>query len=148
MESNECPKIQALRARLKQKNGDTFFIRQPVLPPTVRGPYGEAEIQLKPDNRVYRQWEFAVRGERKGAMEKILREFIDTVLLEPCHSGWGSPCFVVPKQVAGQWRLVVDCRGRNAQTQDASYTLPLIEDMLQNELRRRIFTAIDPNNVT
>ena len=25
-ESDECPKIQALRARLKQKYGDTFFL--------------------------------------------------------------------------------------------------------------------------
>ena len=25
------------------------------------------------------------------------------------------PCFVVPKKVAGEWRLVVDYRGLNAQ---------------------------------
>ena len=38
-------------------------------------------------------------------------------------------------------------RGRlprlNAQTQHDSYTLPLIEDMLQKQHRRRIFTVID-----
>ena len=33
--------------------------------------------------------------------------------------------------LAGEWRLVVDYRGLNAQTQHDSYTLPLIEDMLQ-----------------
>ena len=49
-ESNECPKIQALRPRLKQKYGDTFFSGKPVFPPLVRGPYGEAEIRLKPDS--------------------------------------------------------------------------------------------------
>ena len=43
-------------------------------------------------------------------MEKILREFIDRGWLEPCHSKWASPCFVVPKKVAGEWRLVVDYR--------------------------------------
>ena len=43
----------------------------------------------------------------------------------------GLPSFVVPKGVAGEWRLVVDYRGPNAQTQHDSYTLPLIEDMLQ-----------------
>ena len=47
-ESDECPKIQALRARLKQKYGDTFFSGKPVFPPPVRGPYGEAKIRLKP----------------------------------------------------------------------------------------------------
>ena len=73
----------------------------------------------------------------------ILRESIDRVWFEPCHSEWASPCFVVPKKVAGEWRLVVDYRGLNAQTQPDSYTLPLNEDMLQKQFRRRIFTVID-----
>ena len=103
-ESDECPKIQALRARLKQKYGETFFSRKPVFPPPVRGPYG-----------VYRHREFALRGERKEAMEKILREFIGRGWLEPCHSEWASPCLVIPKKVAGEWRLVVDYRGLNAE---------------------------------
>ena len=38
---------------------------------------------------------------------------------------------------------MVDYRGLNAQTQHDSYTLPLIEDMLQKPHRRRIFTVID-----
>ena len=142
-ESDECPKIQALRARLKQKYGDTFFSGKPVFPPPVRGPYGDAKIRLKPDPRVYRHREFALRGERKEAMERILRDFIERGWLEPCHSEWASPCFVVPRIVAGEWRLVVDYRGLNAQTQHDSYTLPLIEDMLQKQHRRRIFTVID-----
>ena len=120
-ESDDCPKIQALRARLKQKYGDTFFSGKPVFPPPVRGPYGEAKIRLKQDPRVYRHREFALRGERKEAMEKILRDFIETGWLEPCQSEWASPCFVVPKKVAGEWRLVVDYRGLNAQTQHDSF---------------------------
>ena len=74
---------------------------------------------------MYRHREFALRGERKEAMEKILRDFIERGWLEPCHSEWASPCFVVPKKVAGEWQLVVDYRGLNAQTQHDSYTLPL-----------------------
>ena len=131
---------------MSQSNGSTFsyfFSSKPVFPPPVRGPYGEAKIRLKQDPRVYRHREFALRGERKEAMEKILRDFIQRGCLEPCHSEWASPCFVVPKKVAGEWRLVVDYRGLNAQTQHDSYTLPLIEDMLQKQHRRRIFTVID-----
>ena len=142
-ESDDCPKIQELRARLKQKYGETFFSGKPVFPPPVGGPYGEAKIRLKQDPRVYRHRDFALRGERKEAMEKILRDFIERGWLEPCHSEWASPCFVVPKKVASEWRLVVDYRGLNAQTQHDSYTLPLIEDMLQKQHRRRIFTVID-----
>ena len=140
---SKCPKIQALSARLKQKYGDTFFSGKPVFPPPVRRPYGEAKIRLKPDPRVYRHWEFALRSERKEAMEMILREFIHRGWLEPCHSEGASPCFVVPKKVAGEWRLVDDYRCLNAQTQPDSYTLPLIEDMLQKQFRRRIFAVTD-----
>ena len=97
-ESDECPEIQALRARLKQKYGDTFFSGKPVSPPAVRGPYGEAKIRLKPDSRVYRHREFALRGRRKEAMEKILREFIQRGWLEPCHSEWAPPVLCRPQE--------------------------------------------------
>ena len=109
----------------------------------VRGQYGDAKIRLKPDPCVYGYREFALRGERKEAMEKILRDFIERGWLEPCHSKWASPCFVVLKKVAGEWRLVVNYRGLNVQTQHDRYRLPLIEDMLQKQHRRRIFTVID-----
>ena len=101
-ESDECPKIQAPSARLKQKYGETFFSGKPVFPPPVRGPYGEAKIRLKQDPHVYSHREFALRGERREAMEKILRDFIERGCLEPCHSKWASPCLVVPKKVAGE----------------------------------------------
>ena len=116
-ESDECPKIQAFRARLKQKYGDTLLSGKPVFPPPIRGPYGEAKIRLKPDPRVYRHREFALRGERKESMENDFREFIDTGWLEPFHSEWASPRSVVPKKVAGEGRLVVDYRGLYAQMQ-------------------------------
>ena len=38
---------------------------------------------------------------------------------------------------------MVNYRGLNAQTQHDSYTLPLIEHMLQKQFRRRIFMVID-----
>ena len=48
-----------------------------MFPPWVPGPYGEAKIRLKADPRVYRHQDFALRGKRKVAMEKILRDFMD-----------------------------------------------------------------------
>ena len=142
-ESDECLKIQALRARLKQNYVDTFFSGRPVFAPPDRGPYREAKIQLKTDLHVYQHLEFALRGERKEAIRRILRVFTDRSWFEPCHSKWASPCFVIPKKVAGEWELVVDYHGLNAQTQHDSHTLPLIEDMLHKQFRRRVFTVID-----
>ena len=39
--------------------------------------------------------------------------------------------------------LIAGYRGLNAQTQHDSYTLPLIQDVLRKQFRRRIFTVID-----
>ena len=141
-ESDECPKIQALRARLSQRYADAFFSEKPVIPPPALGPYGDVKIQLTPDP-VCTGTGSLPEGERNEAMEKIIGEFIDRGWLEPCHSEWASPCFVVPKKVTGEWRLVVDYRGLNDHTQHDSYTLPLIEEMLQKQFWRRIFTVID-----
>ena len=142
-ESDQCPKIQALRTRLKQMYGNTFFSGKPVFRPPVLGPYGEAKIRLKSDPCVYRHHALALGGERKEAMEKILRDFNQQGWLEPCHSDRASPCLVIPKKVAGERSLVVNYRGLNAQTQHDSYTLPLIEDTLQKQFRRQIFTVMD-----
>ena len=65
-ESDECPKIQALSARLKQKYQDTVFSGKTVFPPPVLGPYCEDKIRLKPDPRAYRHHESpsGARGKR------------------------------------------------------------------------------------
>ena len=46
-------------------------------------------------------------------MKAKLKVFMERGWLEPCTSKWASPAFVVPKKVAGEWRLVVDYRGPN-----------------------------------
>ena len=63
--------------------------------------------------------------------------------LEPSFSDWGSPCFVVPKKVAHDWRLVVDYRALNQSTVHDAYELPLIADMLHKHCHKRLFTVLD-----
>ena len=54
-----------------------------------------------------------------------------------------SPAFIVPKKEKGEWRLVVDYRGLNEQTEHDSYSLPLIDSILQKQQKKRIFTVLD-----
>ena len=75
-------------------------------------------------------------------MNAKLKEFTDRGCWEPSTKEWASSAFVVPKRVAGEWWLVVNYRGLNEQTEFASYTLPLIEDMLRRQHGRRLFTLI------
>ena len=76
-------------------------------------------------------------------MKKLLAEFIERGWIEPSDSEWASPAFIVPKKEKGEWRLVVDYRGLKEQTEHDSYSLPLIDSILQKHRKKRIFTVLD-----
>ena len=111
--------------------------------PPDRGRFGTARIKLKPNPKIYRHRECQLQGDRAKAMKKLLAEFIERGGIEPSDSEWASPAFIVPKQEKGEWRLVVDYRGLNEQTEHDSYSLPLIDSILQKQQKKRIFTVLD-----
>ena len=63
--------------------------------------------------------------------------------IEPCSSEWASPCFVVRKEVAGEWRLAVDYRDLNPESEHDTYSLLLVHNLLQKQQKRRIFSVLD-----
>ena len=71
-----------------------------------------------------------LRGEQWEARLAKLRELMERGLLEPCHTEWASPCYVVPKKVSAECRLAVDLHGLIEHKQHESDTLPLTTDML------------------
>ena len=102
-----------------------------------------AHIEVKPGSQPKRQRAFQQQGERAAALKLIIEEYIDRGWIEPSHSDWGAPAFVVPKKQPGEWRLVVDYRGLNSVTQNDSYGLPLIGQLIQKQMKRRMFTVLD-----
>ena len=76
-------------------------------------------------------------------MKKLLMQFIERGWIEPSDSEWASPAFIVPKKERGEWRLVVDYRGLNEPTEHDSYSLSLIDSILQKQQKMRIFTVLD-----
>ena len=114
--------------------------------PPDRGRFGTARIQLKTNPKVYRHREYQLQVERAEAMRRLLRKFIERGSIEPSDSEWASPAFIVPEKEKGEWRLVVDHRRLNEQTEHDLYSLPLIETILQKRARKRIFTVLDLKN--
>ena len=111
--------------------------------PSDCGRFGTAKIKLKPNPKIYRHREFQLQGDRAEAMKKLLAEFIERGWIEPSDSEWASPAFIVPKKEKGEWRLVVDYRGLNKQSEHDSYSLLLIDTILQKQQKKRIFTVLD-----
>ena len=111
--------------------------------PPDRGQFGTAPITLKPNLKVYRHREYQLQGERAKAMKTLLTEFFERGWIEPSDSECASPAFIVPKKEKGEWRLVVDYRGLKEQIEQDSYSLPLIDNILQKQAQKRIFTVLD-----
>ena len=104
---------------------------------------GTARIKLKPNTKIFCHREYQLQGDRAQAMKKLFAEFIERGWIEPSDSDWASPAFIVPKKEKGEWRLVVVYRGLNEQTEHDSYSLPLIDIILQKQRKKRILTVLD-----
>ena len=141
-EAQEKPKVAELKERLKNAFPRLFSgVPNKNLPDLGR--FGTARIKLKPNPKIHRHREYQLQGDRAEAMKKLLAEFIEGGWIEPSDSEWASPAFIVPKTEMGEWRLVVDYRGLNEQTEQDSYSLPLIDTILQKQKKKRIFTVLD-----
>ena len=141
-EAQENPKVAELKERLINAYPRLFSGVANKNPPD-RGRFGTARIKLKPNPKIYRHREYQLQGDRAEAMKKLLAEFIERGWIEPSDSEWASPAFIVPKEENGEWRLVVDYRGLNEQTEHDSYSLPLIDSIVQKQQKKRIFTVLD-----
>ena len=136
-------KVENARTRLFSDYTGTVFDTKTGGDPPVRGPYGEAEIILKPDARPVKQKMFHIQGERRSAWVKLTDEIIKDGKIEPGISPWNSPSFPVPKKKPGEYRLVEDFRRLNDNTVDDAHPLPRIEDILQRQGVFKIWSVLD-----
>ena len=141
-EAQENPKVAELKERLINAYPRLFSGVANKNPPD-HGRFGTTRIKLKPNPKIYRHREYQLQGDCAEAMKKLLAEFIERGWIEPSDSEWASPVFIVSKKEKGEWRLVVDYRGLNEQTEHDSYSLPLIDTSLQKQQKKRIFTVLD-----
>ena len=141
-EAQVNPKVAELKERLINAYLRLFSGVATKNPPD-RGGFGTARIKLKPSTKIYRHREYQLQGDRAEAMKKLLPEFIERGWIEPSNSEWASPAFIVAKKEKGEWRLVVEYKRLNEQTEHDSYSLPLIDTVLQKQQKKRIFTVLD-----
>ena len=143
IDPHESDQVEAARSRLlKEFEGKVFKDRVGGDHP-IRGPHGEAVIQLKPDAIPVKQRMFHIQGERREAWERLTDEIIRDGKIEPGVSPWSSPSFPVPKKKPGEYRLVEDFRRLNDNTVDDAHPLPRIDDILQKQGNYKIWSVLD-----
>ena len=141
-EAQENPKVAELKERLINAYLRLFSGVANKNPPDC-GRFGTARMKLKPNPKIYRHREYQLQGDPAEAMKKSFAEFIERGWIEPSDSEWASPAFMVPKKEKAEWTLVVEYRDLNGQTKHDSYSLPLIDTILQKQQKKRIFTVLD-----
>lgn len=137
------PLAQELRQKLIDEFKDTALSGKYLPNPPVRGPFGEAEIWLKPDAKPVSQPPFQLTGERRQALAELVEKAREMGKLESGKGPWNTPAFPVTKKVPGTYRLVQDLRPQNEATLKDGHPLPRIGDILQRQGKARIWTTLD-----
>ena len=118
------------KAEILKEYGRDVLSRKLVKDPPIGGPCGGAKIVVRQGSTPRRQRVIQLKGEREKAVIKIVEDFVDRGWLEPSYLEWASTAFVVPKNVEGDWRMVVDHRGLNEVNFHDSYNLVTIDSLL------------------
>ena len=136
-------KVEDKRQKLLQEFAASVFVGKTGGNPPKRGPYGEAEIILRPGVKAVKQRPFQMTGEKRAAWISLTDQLIADGKIEPVQGPWCSSSFPVPKKKPGQWRLVVDFRALNDATEVDSHPLPRIADILQRQGKYRMWSVLD-----
>ena len=136
--------IEKRRKDIHERYKDTAY-RGAIWPEQpIRGPFGEARLLLRPGYRVRQCKPMRFGGERHRAITDLAKKWVKQNKFEPCGATeWLSAAFPVPKKVKGDWRGVIDYRGLNEETLADTYPLPNINDILERQGRRHLWSVID-----
>jgi hypothetical protein len=117
---------------------DTF------LEPTELPPEREVDhhIQLQPQDAIINSRPYRLSFSQKDTMESLILQLIKNKVIRPSVSPYSSPAFLVKKK-DGSWRLCIDYRKLNKLTVKNKYPIPIIEDLLDELHRAKIFIKID-----
>ena len=84
-----------------------------------------------------------MQAEKIEALKESTEGWLKAKKVELGIGEWSSPCFPVATKTRGKWRGVVDMRHVNEQCVEDSYPLLRIEDLLVQQGRFEIHSALD-----
>ena len=138
----ENPLATQLRDKLLAEFKETALCGVYKPHPKIRGPFGQAEIWLRPDAKPVSMPPFRL-NERREVLRELVEKARAAGKLEDGQGPWNTPAFPVPKKETGKFRLVQDLRPQNAATIKDGHPLPRIGDMLQRQGKCRVWTTLD-----
>ena len=137
------PQVEKIKAEVIERFSDSVFKKTLGKIPPVRGPLGQAKIEIKPGFSNVKQRAFQLAGDRREALIKLIRDLEKEGKIEEGCSDWSSPAFPVPKKDPGKWRLVIDYRKLNDATVVDGHPIPRIEEILERQGKFKIWSVLD-----
>jgi hypothetical protein len=99
----------------------------------------EHKIQLLPD---FPLMNIALYRESVLEENEVKKQLLEQGVIRPSTSPCGSPIIIVPKK-DGTWRMCIDYRALRKITLKNQYTLPRIDDLLDELKHAKYFTKLD-----
>lgn len=106
---------------------DCLF-EEPVELPPFRGQF-DHRISLLPKSSPVNQRPYKYPGMKKNIIEKFVNQMIDQGIIQHSTSSYASLVVLVGNK-DGSWRLCVDYKELNKQTIKYKFSIPIIEDLL------------------
>lgn len=108
--------------------------------PPLRGSF-DNRIPLIESTNLVNKSPYRYSGIKKVIIEKLVQEMIEQAVIQHSTSPYASRVFLVGKK-DGSWRLCVDYRELNQLTIKYKFSIPIIEDFLDELGGARIFLKI------
>ncbi|KAL4346612.1 hypothetical protein GQ457_17G009440 [Hibiscus cannabinus] len=121
------------------RNFEDVFEEPTKLPPE-RGK--DHKIPLLDENSVVKIRPYRYPAYQKDEIEKMTRELLSSGLIRDSTSAFASPVVMVKKK-DGSWRMCVDYRRLNQLTMKDKFPMPIIEELLDELGKARIFSKLD-----
>jgi len=103
----------------------------------------EHSVMLKNFDPIFRK-QFRIPDAHREALEEQVKNWLAMGIIEPCHSRYNAPIFVVPKK-GGRIRFVLDYRALNDASQDDRYCMKDVNECIGDIGRAKssIFSTMD-----
>lgn len=102
----------------------------------------EHKIELKEGAIPFKNQPYRYPYLQKREIEVMIKEMMEVGIIQPSSSPFASPVLLVKKK-DGTWSFCVDYRRLNSITVKDSYPIPLIDDLLYELGRAKVFSKID-----
>ncbi|GJT98869.1 transposon ty3-I gag-pol polyprotein [Tanacetum coccineum] len=79
---------------------------------------------------------------QKDAIEAMVTELLESGVIRESHSPFSTPIVMVKKK-DGTWRMCVDYRALNKKTMKDKFPIPIIEELIDEFFRAKVFTKLD-----